>query len=78
MPYCDNPGGALTVTVQLQHSSNVYLVDETNLRRRNNGQQFEYHGGHYDRTPVTITISGSGRWYLIVDNGEQYKYQWSK
>ncbi|WP_234698768.1 DUF1883 domain-containing protein [Enterococcus faecium] len=39
------------------------------------GQKFKYYGGHYTRTPVNITVSGPGRWYLIVRGGGQYKYR---
>lgn len=80
IPYVDNAGGKVSVTVELQHSSDVYLVDQANFTAREHGQRFEYFGGHYTQTPVTITVSGAGRWYLIVDNGsgESYKYTWSK
>ncbi|MCI1894166.1 MAG: DUF1883 domain-containing protein [Lactobacillus sp.] len=80
IPYYDNPSGSLAVTVELQHAADVYLVDQANFNVRQRGGRFQYFGGHYDQTPVTIRVSGSGRWYLIVDNGsgEQYRYTWSK
>ncbi|WP_424349625.1 DUF1883 domain-containing protein [Latilactobacillus sp. 5-91] len=79
IPYCDNPSGTLTVTVQLQHSADVFLVDQANFNAYQQGRDFKYFGGNYTRTPVKITVSGAGRWYLIVDNGsgEQYSYSWS-
>ncbi|WP_270220148.1 DUF1883 domain-containing protein [Lactococcus lactis] len=79
IPYCDNPGGPLTVTVHLQHRADVFLVDEQNYRNYKSGHNFRYFGGNATKTPVTITVNGPGRWYLIVDNGsgESYRYQWS-
>lgn len=79
IPYYDNPGGSLTVTVQLQHQSDVFLVDEQNYQRYRSGRNFTYFGGNFSRTPVRITVNGVGRWYLIVDNGsgERYQYRWS-
>lgn len=74
IPYCDSTG-YFSVEVMLKHASNVFLVDATNLQRYNSGQRFEYYGGYYQKTPVTISVKRSGRWYLIVDNGEEYSYR---
>ncbi|MEN2330415.1 DUF1883 domain-containing protein, partial [Lacticaseibacillus paracasei] len=59
VPYYDNPGGALAVTVELPHSANVYLVDQANFNARQRGDHFTYFGGHYDESPVTIRVSGA-------------------
>ncbi|ELU6315996.1 DUF1883 domain-containing protein [Listeria monocytogenes] len=32
-------------------------------------------GGHFKRNPVRISVEGTGRWYLIVRGGGQYKYR---
>ncbi|MCT0068226.1 DUF1883 domain-containing protein [Lactococcus lactis subsp. lactis] len=79
IPYYDNPGGSLTVTVELLHQSNVFLVDSVNYQKYISGSAFNYFGGNYSQTPVNITVNGAGRWYLIVDNGsgERYQYRWS-
>lgn len=81
-PYRDNPGGRLSVTVELKHAADVYLLDQANFNIRQSGNpNFTYYGGHYTRTPVRIAVSGSSRWYLIVntgDSGENYRYSWSK
>lgn len=79
IPYFDNPGVRLTVTVKLQHSSDVLLVDQANFNARNQGRDYTYFGGYYEKTPVKINVTGSGRWYLIVENdsGESYQYAWS-
>lgn len=52
-----------------------FLVDSVNYKKMNSGQKFKYFGGHYTKTPVNITVKGTGRWYLIVRGGGQYKYR---
>lgn len=74
IPYADNHG-TLNVEVSLSHAADVFLVDSINFQKHKSGQRFEYYGGHYTRTPVVITVSGSGRWYLIVRGGGQYQYR---
>lgn len=74
VPYADS-NGTLSVKVHLKHAADVFLVDSMNLQKYKNGRQFSYHGGHYTRTPVIITVSGTARWYLIVRGGGQYQYQ---
>ncbi|MED2983881.1 DUF1883 domain-containing protein [Bacillus thuringiensis] len=74
IPYADS-NGSLSVEVHLRHAADVFLVDSNNYRRYTSGQRFEYFGGHYTRTPVTISVQGSGRWYLIVRGGGQYNYR---
>ena len=73
IPYADSPG-KLSVEVRLQHAADVFLLDSTNFQRYLNHQSFKYYGGHYTRTPVRITVSGRGRWYLIVI-GSAYQYR---
>lgn len=73
IPYAVS-NGHLTVEVHLKNAADVFLVDSINYRKYNSGQQFKYFGGHYTRTPVTISVEGVGRWYLIVRGG-QYKYR---
>ena len=74
IPYVDSPGH-VTAEVQLNHASNVFLVDRINLDRYTSGRDFEYYGGYYDHSPVRISVNYSGRLYLIVDNGEQFRYR---
>ncbi|GAB3042374.1 DUF1883 domain-containing protein [Virgibacillus ainsalahensis] len=73
IPYADSNGN-LTVKVHLHHAADVFLVDSINYRKYTSGQQFKYFGGHYTQTPVTISVEGAGRWYLIVRGGGQYQY----
>lgn len=74
IPYEDT-NDSLSVEVQLTHAADVFLVDSSNFRKYKSGQSFKYFGGHYTRTPVHISVEGSGRWYLIVRGGGQYKYR---
>ncbi len=57
VPYCDS-NGVVSVTVQLQHASNVFLVDQQNYNAYLTGQSFRYVGGFYDRTPIQLTARG--------------------
>ena len=74
IPYADSRG-RLSVKVDLKNAANVFLVDSTNFQNYENGRDYKYFGGHYTKTPVVITVSGSGRWYLIVEGGGQYQYR---
>lgn len=73
IPYADS-NGHLTAEVHLNHAAYVFLVDSSNFQKYKSGHDFKYFGGHYTQTPVSISVSGSGRWYLIV-NGSAYKYR---
>ena len=74
IPYAES-NGTLSVNVELQHAADVFLVDSSNFQKYKSGRDFKYYGGHYTQTPVSITVSGVGRWYLIVRGSGQYKYQ---
>lgn len=74
IPYVDSTG-QLSVEVHLKSAADVFLVDRINFARYNSGQSFKYYGGHYKRTPVHISVTGSGRWYLIVRGTGQYQYR---
>ena len=74
IPYADSTG-QLSVEVQLQYAADVFLVDSYNYQKFKSDKEYEYYGGHYTTTPVHIHVSGSGRWYLIVIGGGQYKYR---
>lgn len=74
IPYADSTG-YLSVEVHLKHAADVFLVDSANFQKYKNHKEFKYYGGHYTKTPVQISVSGEGRWYLIVQNGGQYQYR---
>lgn len=73
IPYAHS-NGSLSVQVILDNAADVFLVDSSNFNNYKNGRQFKYYGGHYNRNPVVINVSGSGTWYLIV-RGSRYKYK---
>ena len=66
IPYAYS-NGTLSVEVRLKHAADVFLVDTVNYHKYQKG-------GHYTRTPVHITVSGVGNWYLIV-RGSEYEYR---
>lgn len=74
IPYCDSDGN-ISVEVHLKNTADVFLVDSDNFQKYKSGRDFKYFGGHYNKTPVHISVSGTGRWYLIVRGGGQYKYR---
>lgn len=73
IPYAYS-NGTLSVEVRLKHAADVFLVDTVNYHKYLKGERFKYYGGHYTRTPVRITVSGVGNWYLIV-RGSEYEYR---
>lgn len=73
-PYTDSTG-QLTFKVDLKNAADVFLVDSNNYRNYNSGQKYEYFGGNYTQTPVTISVQGTVRWYLIVQGEGQYQYR---
>ena len=74
IPYADSPG-QLSVEVHLQNAADVFLVDQINFNKYRSGRDFRYFGGHYTRTPVNITVTGHGRYYLIVNGSRRYEYR---
>jgi len=74
IPYADT-NGTLSVEVHLQNAADVFLVDRINYQRYTSGQRFNYYGGHQTKTPITISVNGAGRWYLIVNGSPRYKYR---
>lgn len=76
IPFADSDG-FLSVEVHLQHAADVFLVDSINYQHYKAGRRFKYFGGKYTRTPVNISVEGTGRWYLIVRGGGRYQYRFS-
>lgn len=74
IPYCKSKG-SLSVKVVLKNASYVFLVDENNFRKYQNGQNFKYYGDYYERNPVNIKVNGTGTFYLIVEDSD-YSYEW--
>jgi hypothetical protein len=58
------------VQVSLRGSAaNVRLMDSSNFSSYKNGRKHKYYGGHVTKSPVTLTVPNSGRWYVTVDLG---------
>lgn len=74
IPYADTRG-TLSVEVHLQYAADVFLLDSINYQNYTAGRDYKYYGGHHTRTPVTISVEGAGRWYLIVQGGGRYRYR---
>lgn len=65
-----NVNAGATVRVTLTGSAaNVLLLDAANFARYKAGQDHRYYGGHYDRSPVLLSVPHGGHWYVAVDLG---------
>jgi Domain of unknown function (DUF1883) len=49
--------------------SDVLLVSATDAQRYGQGQQVQYWGGHYRRSPAVIRVPNSGNWHVLVVPG---------
>jgi hypothetical protein len=49
--------------------SDVFLVDPANLRAMESGKRFSYHGGHFNRSLVRLSVPSAGRWTAVVVPG---------
>lgn len=61
--------GALVDVTLRGTEANVMLLDPVNVTRYRQGQGFQYHGGHYTRSPVRIVVPRAGHWHVVVDLG---------
>lgn len=57
------------VRIELDKQANVHLVDATNYDRYRRGLDYRAHGGRQVRSPATLIVSHSGRWYVAIDLG---------
>jgi hypothetical protein len=46
--------------------SDVFLVDDANLRKFECGEEFRYCGGHYQKSPVRLSPPSGGSWNAVV------------
>lgn len=49
------------------NAANVFLVDSSNYSNYQAGRDYRYFGGMATKSPVTLVVPSSGRWYVIVD-----------
>ncbi|MFE2757944.1 DUF1883 domain-containing protein [Actinosynnema sp. NPDC059335] len=60
--------GGTSFEVELDGSAaNVFLVDRGNFSAYQRGRAYQYYGGFFDYTPLTIEVPYKARWYLVVD-----------
>jgi hypothetical protein len=62
----DQQTGAVVEASIRGSESDVFLVDSSNFQRFKRGDNFEYFGGHYDRSPVRLPVPHSGHWTAVV------------
>lgn len=54
--------------VELRDSAaRVCLMDVDHYQAYLDGDEYEYHGGFYDVSPVVLEIPYDGHWYFVVD-----------
>lgn len=73
--------GLVAAEVELTTEADVYLVDADNYRKMQSGMDYTYYGGHFDHTPVKVSVNSTfpTTWYLIVDDGgsgNSFQYRW--
>ena len=57
------------VEVTLDRQANVRLLDPTNYRRFQSGQEHRYYGGLAKNSPFRVQVPSSGTWYVVIDLG---------
>lgn len=61
-------GAGSVVVVELDGTeANVLLLDDANLQKYRRGETFQYHGGHFKRSPAKIAVPSTRRWHITVD-----------
>ncbi len=59
-----------TIEVTLKgNAANVRLMDSSNFRKYKSGKKHTYIGGLAKKSPIKLTTTHSGHWYLTVDLG---------
>ena len=69
--------GSLTATVEFKKDSDIFLVDSTNYKKYKAGESFHFTGGHYKKSPVSISVDRPGEFYLVVAGDDSYTYEFS-
>jgi len=62
-------GPSDVIEVTLDHAANVLLMDETNYRRYQRGDDYRYYGGYAEQSPARLVPPRDGRWHLVIDLG---------
>ena len=57
------------VVVELDTAAIVKLMDDSNFRAYQRGQQHRFFGGQAKRSPVRLSVPATGHWHLALDLG---------
>ncbi|MBL8828440.1 MAG: DUF1883 domain-containing protein [Planctomycetaceae bacterium] len=57
------------VEVELDRQANVLLLDTANFQNYRNGGNFNYIGCHATVSPVRLSPTSDGTWYIVIDLG---------
>lgn len=58
--------GSTSITSLEGVESDVMLMESRDVSRYTSGQSVKYWGGHYNRSPIRITIPHDGNWHILV------------
>ncbi|UVS78410.1 DUF1883 domain-containing protein [Actinokineospora sp. UTMC 2448] len=65
------PGGTCFEVSLRGSAANVFLVDAEEFAAYQADEEYEYHGGFYDFTPLTLQVPYDYDWFLVVDGNER-------
>lgn len=64
--------GGACFEVRLRGSTaRVCLMDIDQYQAYLDGDEYEYHGGFYDVSPVVLVVPYDDHWYLVVDSNDR-------
>lgn len=52
-------------------TANVCLLNAEHYQAYLDGDEFEYHGGLQDVSPIVVEVPYDDHWYLVVDGNER-------
>jgi hypothetical protein len=64
-------GGALFEAKLRGSTARVCLMDLDNYQAYLDGDEYEYHGGFYNVSPVVLEVPYDDHWYLVVDSNDR-------
>ncbi|WP_445163209.1 DUF1883 domain-containing protein [Mycobacterium sp. Dal123C01] len=65
-----NLSGGATVRVDIEGDApNVRLMDSSNYRSFQRGEQYRVYGGQPRTSPVLLHVPHSGHWFVVLDYG---------
>ena len=55
--------------VTLDRAANVLLMNPANYNAYQQGQPYQYYGGHVTVSPFRLVVPAAGIWHVVVDLG---------